>query len=158
MLRCLRIAFSTVSVVAGLFLIALWMRSYGTRDVVFWNFYGANGVGVWSCTGRIVFSSQANFPSTGRRLWYVSHGGIIDWRKMRDRTEESISAYSGFGAGRRNGVSQVMIPHWFFVLLTAALASSPWWQREWRFSLRALLITTTLIAMALGLAVYGLRE
>ena len=41
-----------------------------------------------------------------------------------------------------------MLPHWFAALCPAALAAIPW--IRWRFSLRTLLIATTLVAAALG--------
>jgi hypothetical protein len=50
----------------------------------------------------------------------------------------------------------VMVPHWFGVLIFVNLASLPW--LRWRFSLRTLLIATTLVAVALGLAVYATRK
>ena len=48
------------------------------------------------------------------------------------------------------------MPIWGAVLLAAALAAAPW--LRWRFSLRTLLIVTTLVAVVLGLAVYAARE
>jgi hypothetical protein len=45
----------------------------------------------------------------------------------------------------------IATPYWFWVLLTTTLAGIPWlltW--ESRFSLRRLLIATTLIAVVLG--------
>ena len=44
-----------------------------------------------------------------------------------------------------------VVPHWFGVLLFAALAVVPWIRR---FSLRTLLIATTLVAVALGLIIW----
>ena len=51
---------------------------------------------------------------------------------------------------------EVRVPHWFLVLLSATLATGPWIRRlKWQFSLRGLLITTTMIALALGLIVWA---
>jgi hypothetical protein len=53
----------------------------------------------------------------------------------------------------------VFVPHWFPVLISAALAAIswlPWWSR--RFSLRTLLIATTLVAVGLGVVVYASRH
>jgi hypothetical protein len=46
------------------------------------------------------------------------------------------------------------IPYLFLVLLAATLAAVPWIRWSNRFSLRTLLIATTLIAVALGLIVW----
>ncbi|HZZ29455.1 MAG TPA: hypothetical protein VFE46_15765 [Pirellulales bacterium] len=50
------------------------------------------------------------------------------------------------------------VPDWFFAMLAAAFARLPWW-RGWnsRFSLRALLIAMTLLAIAFGLLTLALR-
>jgi hypothetical protein len=58
----------------------------------------------------------------------------------------------GFGLVSDWGV----IPHWFPVLLLATLATAPWLRR--RFSLRTLLIATTLVAVGLGVVVYAARK
>jgi hypothetical protein len=43
-------------------------------------------------------------------------------------------------------------PHWFAMLTALAIAATPW--LRWRFSLRTLLIATTLVAVVLGLIVW----
>jgi hypothetical protein len=52
---------------------------------------------------------------------------------------------------------QVNIPYAIPVLVSAALAVPPWIRWRWKFSLRTLLITTTLIAAVLGLVVWAGR-
>ena len=47
----------------------------------------------------------------------------------------------------------IAAPQWFLMLLTVVLAASPWIQRSRRFSLRTLLIATTLVAVVLGMVV-----
>jgi hypothetical protein len=50
----------------------------------------------------------------------------------------------------------VCVPLWCMVLIPAALGVGPWLSfLRWRFSLRTLLIATTLIAVVLGLIVYA---
>jgi len=43
------------------------------------------------------------------------------------------------------------MPFWVPVLVTAALATVPWFHWSKRFSLRTLLIATTLVAVVLGI-------
>jgi hypothetical protein len=47
------------------------------------------------------------------------------------------------------------LQNWLLIILTAALAGVPW--IRWRFSLRTLLIATSLVAVVLGLIVYAVR-
>ena len=50
------------------------------------------------------------------------------------------------------------MPYWCPTLLIAAFAVAPWIpQLSWRFSLRTLLVATTLIAVGLGAVVYAVR-
>ena len=43
-------------------------------------------------------------------------------------------------------------PHWFVALLAVGISILPW--LRWRFSLRTLLIATTLVAVVLGVVVW----
>ena len=52
----------------------------------------------------------------------------------------------------------LIMPHWFGVLIFASLAGIPWTLWRWRFSLRTLLIATTLVAVVLGMIVYAVRS
>jgi uncharacterized membrane protein YgaE (UPF0421/DUF939 family) len=47
--------------------------------------------------------------------------------------------------------------YWVAILLIAALATTSWFEWSPRFSLRTLLIATTLIALVLGAIVYAVR-
>jgi hypothetical protein len=52
-------------------------------------------------------------------------------------------------------ITAYAFPHWFVVLLFTTLAAAPWlFKICWRFSLRTLLIATTLVAVVLGLIVW----
>jgi hypothetical protein len=47
---------------------------------------------------------------------------------------------------------RVIVPHWFALVAAGSLSAAPWFRL--RFSLRTLLIATTLIAVVLGLFVW----
>jgi len=52
-----------------------------------------------------------------------------------------------------------LLPHWFLIALSATFAAVPWIrQLKLRFSLRTLLVATTLIAVVLGLITYAARK
>jgi hypothetical protein len=57
--------------------------------------------------------------------------------------------------GRHPSSGGIIVPDWFLVLLSAALAVALW--LPWRFSLRTFLIATTLAAVLLGAIVYRTR-
>ena len=52
-------------------------------------------------------------------------------------------------------INAVTAPDWFLVVISASLATAPWIRR--RFSLRTLLIATTLVAIGLGFIVWATR-
>ena len=55
------------------------------------------------------------------------------------------------------GSRVVLLPHWFDITVSSdfLIAAAPW--LRWRFSLRTLLIATTLVAVVLGLIVWAAR-
>jgi hypothetical protein len=64
----------------------------------------------------------------------------------------------GFGYVRGPQSSYVVFPGWIAVLLFSAIAAVPWLRNfPRRFTLRTLLIATTLIAVGLGLNVWAMR-
>lgn len=67
------------------------------------------------------------------------------------------SSLIGFGLARFTSHTAILVPHWFQVVVFVLIAAVPWspWSR--RFSLRTLLIATTLLAVVLGLAVWSAR-
>ena len=65
-------------------------------------------------------------------------------------------AYNDYGFGRPNDYS-VRFPYWFAVLLATGFAAFGMQKLTWRFSLRTMLIATTLVAVGLGLIVWLTR-
>ena len=49
------------------------------------------------------------------------------------------------------------VPNWFLVSLIGSLAAVPWIKWSKRFSLRTLLIATTLVAVLLGAIIYAAK-
>lgn len=70
---------------------------------------------------------------------------------------ERIETILGFGWHRAGVTSLLAVPYWFVVLVSGGLALL--WGRRWcrRFSLRTLLVATTLLALVVGLAVASAR-
>jgi hypothetical protein len=154
-LRNLRIAWSVVCSLACLLLIVLWVRSYRWDD-------GATGVlsgcfiDIGSCTGDIRFALITQYSGTVP-IRRHSQTVVPDPFGTDPFQSEKLPEYSHNGLGCRwskfeNG-GKARMSYWWPILMIAALAAVPWA----RFSLRTLLIATTLVAVVLGLVCYAVR-
>ena len=141
--RKLRIAWSVAWGVVAVLLVALWVRSYWVGNVL-------------RCpvtqTIAIRLVSQRGFYGVGLR----------DPSDTRDKEPNGLAAFmpEAFAPPTWHFFTRssmypneryLMAPWWTVALLTATLSVAA--QRPRRFSLRTLLIVTTLVAMVLGLIV-----
>jgi hypothetical protein len=144
--RKLRIAFSAMCLIACVLLIVLWVRSYWYWDNLDNN--AARSIdshSIDSLSGYLLLDEQISVPVPNwmeRSRSGSLLGTSIEW-----------STLSADGATAR-GIGTA-IPDWLPVLVAAVFAIIPW--LRWRFSLRTLLIATTLVAAVLGLIVYALK-
>lgn len=141
--RKLRIAWSIVLGVLGVMLIVLWVRSYRTQDVLHIQrprkCYIHSTCGVFTSTFFPSFHDNAELewssrdPNVPEHTWWFRYcpSGIYSWYV-------------------------ITIPHWFVILISTIAAAIPWLSR--RFSLRTLLITITLVALALSLTTWAARN
>jgi hypothetical protein len=144
-LRYLRIAFSALCLIACALLCVLWVRSYTTRDR--WT----SGIGIHCITGSTVNGrlrfSALHWDNTAPSLVIHSSEPVTI-----NSTRETLWA---FHFRRFSSHNYLSVPIWFAILFSAALSITPW--LYWRYSLRTLLIVTTLIAVVLGVVVYAVR-
>jgi hypothetical protein len=152
MLHYLRIAVTALSLTACVLLIALWVRSYWWHDMVACGFTSKDGIIIDSTNGGLglLRMSLHGTPTTFvnwkvTSIWSPSEG------PLPIGSEESYTAF--FFKRLTDGFS-LSVPYWFLVLLFAALGTLAYTSRWKRFSLRTLLIATTLVAVALGTVIY----
>jgi len=148
----LRIAWSVAWGVVAVLLVVLWVRSYRLHEIGSWQVSKNRSVGVTSVLGRVLITSWNQPESAGS--WRVHSEQV---RSEHDRLLLPENAI-GFGIIRFQANAEVHIPYWLLVLLTATISASPWFRLAKRFSLRALLIATTLVAVVLGLVMWAGRR
>jgi hypothetical protein len=150
--RKLRIAWSVLWGLLAVLLIALWMRSYTWRDSCF---IGSH-LFVSSCYGQLSFYTDLPPGSFQYNHCYAN-----------DPAESTFFGISKLQFARRNLLMfrkeptrwQYYFPHWSVAVPVVALAVAPWARQiKCRFSLRTLLIATTLVAVVLGVIVYMARK
>jgi hypothetical protein len=151
MLKYLRIAVTAVCLTACVLLVGLWVRSYYSNDILFGPDFTSGISGFGSVQGGASFFKSSRRPLPGEQ-WRI-HSDVIGKDGSNDQWAlwpEYEIGY-GFGALKRPAFKVFVIPHWFLILLFAFVAGLPWIPS--RFTLRTILIATTLIAILLGLIV-----
>jgi len=151
-LRYLRIAFSATSLVACVLLIALCVRSYRSDDHLLVTVFGNREVQASSIIGRM---AVVTFRSpVSRSVWRVESRAMSTGRRQQEEVlRQEQRRFNIYFAQNNPAIYGVAVPHWFPVLVLAALAAAPWIRWSRRFSLRTLLIATTLVAVVLGIFV-----
>jgi hypothetical protein len=147
--RKLRIAFSASCFVASLLLIGLGVRSYYSWDTVVRTNQSvaltiSSSNGVLSLTGSDPSGPYSSPPPNGTVTWV---------RYSLDRSDP----IPGFHWTWSPTLKSLQLPYWVIIFVTAMAAAIPWLGWSNRFSLRTLLIATTLIAVVLGLIAYASR-
>jgi hypothetical protein len=141
MLKYLRIAVTALSLTACVLLIALWVRSYRSIDLLCCPIPGAHS-----------FEIQSKHGWLGIR-WLRDAKWHFAIYSMDEGANSVVDTYWPRRIALIENARQtaLIIPHSFPVLLLCGLAVVPW--MPGRFSLRTLLIATTLVALGLGVIV-----
>ncbi len=154
--RKLRIAWSVAWGLAAVLLIVLWVRSYYRIDSFAVPTSTERELNAMAVYGQLWFSFQSSImmPSSPR----ADSVKIEESEKDFWNRATSVHTTFGFGYFIRDpdyGDYNVIAPVWIAALLSVALSAIPWlpWRSK-QFSLRTLLIATTLVAVGLGLIVW----
>jgi hypothetical protein len=149
--RKLRIAWSVGWGLLAVLLIMLWVRSYSHISFV-WRvsstgvntrFESANG-GVAFLYGKVVGDERP-------RGWESFSLPIP--RKMPETHHRPTARNSPFKLDWLAGKIVIGVPYWLLFIGSGIFAALPW--LPGRFSLRTLLIATTLVAVVLGIIIYA---
>jgi hypothetical protein len=135
------------------------VRSYWWSDIATWPDSATSRTAVISGKGwlRVTW----NHGLDGVTRWRLQHNSIARDEAFRSRVTVGraivprVDAPSFGFSTTASGLKRFLLPHWFVLCLLLVSAAVPW--LRWRFSLRTLLIATTLIAVVLGLVVYVLK-
>jgi hypothetical protein len=124
--------------VVAVLLCVLWVRSYWKLDALFIEHLK----NVVSSRGELCFSCSISWPTT---VNMTEH-------QFGPFTTQSLTNSDKYvQVGKSEGWA---IPVWLPVLLAGALLLIPWMPWCWRFSLRTLLMATSLVAVVLGLIMW----
>ena len=147
MLRRLRIAASIICALACVALLALWVRSYDTNDFVSRVDSTGQLMTIGSDAGRIYVVHRTSFAAPVVGSLRQAHGWKLSSVPSRSTaaTRKSFEWVSG-------ALQEIMFPDWFVLLPLISIGVVPW--LKWRYSLRTMLIATTVAAIVLGAIVW----
>lgn len=138
-IRTVQIAVSAVCLLACALIVALWVRSYWTADVLRWA--GSGKVTLILKLGTVTFTSST-----------VQFSGAPTWQWESTPTEDMMPDSLRDWRLRVGNSAFIRFPFCLPVAIFLLSAIAPW--IRWHFSLRALLIAIAVIALLLGLALY----
>ena len=147
MLKYLRIAVTALSLAASMLLIALWVRSYTWRDELALLFDGGSKLALLqSHPARLVAAMEYAGTDVFSREEYSHIFSTQRWTPPRDRGFRSLLPRIWTGIHS----SGIELPYCLLICAGGTFATIPWLRWSRRFSLRTLLIATTLVAVGLG--------
>jgi len=138
--------------VCSFVLAALWARSHRYVDIHILAIGDAHCVIFNSYAGRILLGVGPTAPYDQSRIgpsgwWRESRPVEARWKRWPDRS-------FSFGFDDEGRYFEVRAPHWLYAGAFATIAALFAFKRLWRFSVRSILIATTLLAIALGIGVW----
>jgi hypothetical protein len=152
--RKLRIAWSVGWGLLAILLCALWVSSYWQWQSLRY-FVTNDDWFVWCQEDgemALTVENYPNLPAFIDRQWQFE---TFPPRSPKSQMPINAHASSFFFYRAADGFTMAM-PTWVLVIGVSTLAGLPW--LPWRFSLRTMLIATTLVAIMLGLIVYLLHK
>ncbi len=147
--RKLRIAWSVGCSIACVLLIVLWVRSYSRLD------YCKIPIGalhIHTIKGRIIFFALPQRPDWkvgSVPMQYVGHHHVLT------SPYSGWKIASGFRISQEAPAAHLQLPFFVPIIVVAAAGIIVW--VPIRFTLRTLLIATTLVAVVLGAIVYAVK-
>lgn len=144
LLGYLRIGFSASCAIVCLLMIAAWVRSYSWADGFFLKLLPSGHVQVHAADGRMCIWLERKPIDR----WFSSNSRLITEPTPPD-AENRIPWLDVYAWPN---LIRIYTAHWLLTVVAGSLAVIPWCPRK--FSLRGLLIFTTVIATVVGVIVW----
>ena len=163
--RYLRILWTVFCGIACLLLIALWVRSYRWNDIILCITHSSGSS--WFGTYESDSSSTTVESEFGViKLCWVKPPDLAhdSWIFRSETTDQPIiekieMGYLGLKTEKTWYGRLFAVSHRTLLFAAVLLTAAPWLRSlRWRFSMRTLLIVTTLVAVVLGMIVWQVRR
>jgi hypothetical protein len=152
MARHLRIAGSVLLAVFAVALIALWVRSHHYRDQVFGTVGGTHYFFLFSEWNVVTCAMEKIISADPLPAWELA-ARPIPFEPMNWGWRRGVLAGLGFKYVSEPDRVSLAVPHWFLAAVSASFAATIYPKKSWRFSLRSMLIATTIFALAIAFGV-----
>jgi hypothetical protein len=160
MFRHWRIPLSIICLALLVGTVVLWVRSPRWMDACSCKYSSGNGRYIFLSTfhGGVRFSTTEGLDPFSSMEF---HSFKIDDDFMRRNvvTAQPNFRVLGFQGYIKPSHFSIVVPFWFLTVMFGAIAGLPWYLRRlhFKFSLRTMLIATTVVALILGAAVLASR-
>jgi hypothetical protein len=160
--RKLRIAWSATCLIVCVLLIALWVRSYWWIDSAYVRVRGQREFYVGEFRGLLNLMTknlQGAVGSPAGGDWITRHEPAVNTPLyLFGRSDVGAAVFPKFFYNTSADFgTNIGVPIWSALLMAASVAALPWIPWSVHFSLRTLLIATTLAALVLGAVVWAVR-
>lgn len=153
--RALRISITAAGLLMSALVAVMWLRNFWWADVFWAPLPNAGQVAIASADGQVEFGISypalrgAARANQGTELW-----GWQTYTASRNRVFDILLPWKQVIHYRvtRNG-SIAMLPHWLLAIVPLLLAGMLWIRWSRRFTIRTMLVITTLVAVVLALVV-----
>src|SRR6478672_5531964 len=139
--RLLRIAFSAMCLIACVLVVELWVRSYWVIEGVAHcgrTSSDATGVSICSNHGTLIFT-KLTIPNNS-----IDSIDFTGW--LYETVPPKFATKQQFDWKLSANGIVLQFPTWLLAILIAMAGWIPWLGPKWKFSLRTLLIATTVVA------------
>ena len=150
MLRYLRLTVAVACLPATACFVILWMRSDAVKDVIWVGGDSPRISRISTPPGRLVLSTRRS-PYEGKWAWDCS---VAANQRYLDSSGRSTTNY-WFRILRWPQFTEVHLPMWLLTLIVGGIGVACACAWPSRFSLRGLLISTTIVALVLGLGLFA---
>jgi hypothetical protein len=150
LVRLLRISISAASFLVCAAFVVLWCRSYSWMDDLEYYVIGDTSIRILSTEGQFVIGVQ-ELPR------HLANTGWLSSRDAKFRSNAPSFLGFRFRFNQRTKAIRLIAPIWFPVLASGVIAAVSGIRRPCQFSVRTLLVATTLVAVLLGAVVYAVR-
>jgi hypothetical protein len=151
--RKLRIAWSVAWGVVAVLLVAFWVRSY-------WFYSAASGsidncfISIETQSGESMLNVVTAYKAPLQASWRSLPVSVAQFRPQLPKSAKGGFGFWWWPYGKGFGGK---VSHLHPIAIAAMLGTLPWLHCVTRFSLRTLLIATTLVAVGLGLIVWAAK-